>query len=181
MDKENLINRFFSETRNHEIETAFYHQFDRMVWKYIVQLSIPESEREDFHSEMWEKLLRMPPTAYRNQNKSFGAWLYTVVKNTYLHKVRDAHGFSVDLIPGYHDRADIPSDIYRKERKYKALLESIEKLDPIHKVVIQKFFLEKKSQAEVCAELNIRLCTLNKRRSVALKKLRAWLSPIVCE
>lgn len=176
-----LIECFFSETRTHEIEAEFYNRFDKLLWKFIIQLSIPENEREDFHSEMWEKLLKMSPTVYQNHNKSFGAWLYTVVKNTYLHKIRDTHCYLVDLIPGYHDRADKNSDIYRKEQIYKALLESVEKLAPIHKVVIQKFFFEKKSQVEVCTELNIRLCTLNKRRSVALKKLKAMLTPLFFE
>ena len=178
MDKATTILSFFSEKRNREIATQFHNCIDPLMRECIHKAGV-RHDVEDFHSQMREKLLTLPPTIYKDQGKPFEGWLYPVVKNTFFHNVRDQRHELTEFLPELHDRVDEESDVYERERLYQALHDAISQLKDIYQDVIREFYFNNKTQAEVCETLGIRLCTLNKRRRVALQQLRRILKSML--
>lgn len=176
MEKESIIRQFFSEERDQKISTAFFKLIDDQLWQCIYEVGIPPGEQDDFHSDICEKLLRMKPKLYEYRgNNHFDGWLYTVVRNTYYHQVRDKKHWDMVMIEGYHDIPEEDPDPYEKERIEELLHEGINQLSEAHRSTLLKHYWEQKKAADICQEQNIRRSTMYKRLDTAQDLLREYL------
>lgn len=178
MEKQSkIILAFFSEGRTPEDSKLFFENFNELITNLIGKIVTSKSDIEDFRQDIIKKLFYMKGCRYNEQGK-FEAWLFTVIRNLYCDecKKKNKRMFHIEQgnLPEIIEEDD--EEIFlQREEAIELLKEKINLLSPIYKTVIQLFYFEKLSQAEICKRENILLCTLNKRMRVAKMKLKQML------
>ncbi|MEX1193255.1 MAG: sigma-70 family RNA polymerase sigma factor [Brumimicrobium sp.] len=135
-----------------------FERYNEMTVSLALNYLKNETDAEDATMECFEIMVNdLKGTKVEN----FGGWYYSVVRN-YLLKVkrhREKH-YSVDLVEGYHDKADddIQFENLFNDEKLNAeelINEVLKGLKPMQVKCIKMFYLEGKSYKAIVEALNI--------------------------
>lgn len=163
----------YSTMNGDRVLTEIYQRFGHLMFGTCLKYLDSKEEAEDCVMELFEKL---PKKLKSHSINHFKSWLYMVTKNECLMKIRKK---TINTLPINNElvEGEIEGEKEMKillEQKIEALHDAINDLKGEQKVVIQKFYLEKKSYAEVSQEMKMPINTVksaiqNGKRNLKMK------------
>jgi RNA polymerase sigma-70 factor (ECF subfamily) len=163
----------YSTMNGDRVLTEIYQRFGHLMFGTCLKYLDSKEEAEDCVMELFEKL---PKKLKSHSINHFKSWLYMVTKNECLMKIRKK---TINTLPINNElvEGEIEGEKEMKillEQKIEALHDAINDLKDEQKVVIQKFYLEKKSYAEVSQEMKMPINTVksaiqNGKRNLKMK------------
>lgn len=156
-----------------KVLAEIYRRFGHLMFGTCLKYLENWEEAEDCVMELFEK---MPDRLSSHTVKHFKSWLYMVTKNECLMRIRKKKLNTLPInneLVGTDDEDDQDLKLIL-EQKIEALHAALSELKEEQKVVIQKFYLERKSYAEVSEELNMPVKTVksaiqNGKRNLKMK------------
>lgn len=153
--------------------SEIYKRFGHLMFGTCLKYLDSREEAEDCVMELFEKL---PEKLKSHSISHFKSWLYMVTKNECLMKIRKK---KINTLPINNEllEGSLEGEKEMKvllEQKIDALYDAINALKEEQKLVIQKFYLEKKSYVEVSHEMQLPLKTVksaiqNGKRNLKMK------------
>ncbi len=171
-------------------ETAFRWVYDRLgkpLYYFAQNIVDSPAEAEDIVANAFEKLFGRS----RATMESFDhikRWLYVIVRNEaidhlrYKNRNREAH---LDLLhSGDREEQRVDLEMLRMNL-LQSLQEAIERLPRQRKTILQLYFFEQKTTAEIAEQLQLNSQTVLNHKTRALESLRKtvlmpdWLLPVL--
>jgi RNA polymerase sigma-70 factor (ECF subfamily) len=163
----------FITMNSDRVLSEIYKRFGHLMFGTCLKYLDSKEEAEDCVMELFEKL---PNKLKSHSITHFKSWLYMVTKNECLMKIRKK---KISTLPINNEilEGEIEGEKEMKillEQKIDALYDAINDLKEEQKMVIQKFYLEKKSYVEVSDEMQLPLKTVksaiqNGKRNLKMK------------
>jgi RNA polymerase sigma-70 factor (ECF subfamily) len=163
----------FCKMNADRVLSEIYKRFGHLMFGTCLKYLDSKEEAEDCVMELFEKL---PEKLKTHSINHFKSWLYMVTKNECLMKIRKK---KINTLPINNEivEGEIEGEKELKillEQKIEALYDAINELKEEQKIVIQKFYLEKKSYVEVSEEMQLPLKTVksaiqNGKRNLKMK------------
>lgn len=148
-----------------------------MLWVSMKYLK-DEDEAKDCVMEVFEQLLT---DLNRHEIKNFKSWLFTVVKNHCLMKLRKRKNKFAERIEGSETSLEVvemsqllhPDDAVEKEAQLKIMEKGIQSLNTDQKKCIELFYLDQKSYQEIAdltgySMLNVKSHIQNGKRNLKI-------------
>lgn len=160
--------------------TAFEHLFNRYR-DSICQLYLQRTggNQEDAHDLLQETFLKVFLNLDKyNERFTFGQWIYTIARNTFIDFVRKRReDLSLDNMQGDYNTLvasagePTPEESYISNQQHAQLLHHMEKMTPRYKKLIELRFFKDYSYEEIAAELSLPLGTVKTQIHRAREKL----------
>lgn len=146
-----------------------------IIYKFLIKLTTNKDVTDDLVQETFIKLINKIDKYDINGKASFGTYLITIAKNTYIDYLRKIKKELQEI-----DIEQIPDNInfevsYSKKDNYDLLLKEIEKLPINQKEAIKLKYLEGYSLEEIATLQKVESKTIKSRLFEARKKLKRIL------
>ncbi|QDU21512.1 RNA polymerase sigma factor [Urbifossiella limnaea] len=144
------------------------------LYRYAYRLAGAAADAEDLTQEAFRKAIdRLPQLRDPDRAK---AWLYRILRNAYLHRVRDAkrhRTVPLDAVGDFAERAPAePPDIEPAR-----LQEALDDLDEAFRTPLILFHFEEFSYADIAEQMGIPIGTVMSRIARGRAYLRTRLAP----
>jgi RNA polymerase sigma-70 factor (ECF subfamily) len=155
----------------HQLIDAHY----QALYRYAYRLSGSAADAEDLTQEAFGKALtRLPQLRDPDRAK---AWLFRILRNEYLHRVRDDRRHRVVPLDAVGDLAGRPADDKPEVDKAR-LQQALDDLDEGFRTPIILFYFEGFSYRDIAEQMELPIGTVMSRLARAKAHLRARLAPI---
>ena len=154
----------------HQLIDAHYEA----LYRYAYRLSGSATDAEDLTQEAFGKAFtRLPQLRDPDRAK---AWLFRILRNEYLHRVRDDRRHRVVPLDAVGDLAERPSD-ERPEVDKAKLQQALNDLDEGFRTPIILFYFEGFSYRDIAEQMELPIGTVMSRLARAKGYLRTRLAP----
>src|SRR5438270_6777835 len=155
----------------HQLIDAHYEA----LYRYAYRLSGSAADAEDLTQETFGKALaRLPQLREPERAK---AWLFRILRNLYLHKVRDQKRHKVIPLDAVGDLAGRPEDSEMPEIDPAKLQQALNELDEAFRTPIILFYFEEFSYRDIAEQMELPIGTVMSRLARAKAYLRSRLAP----
>ncbi|HEY1191481.1 MAG TPA: sigma-70 family RNA polymerase sigma factor, partial [Gemmata sp.] len=145
------------------------------LYRYAYRLSGASSDAEDLTQETFGKALaRLPQLREPDRAK---AWLFRILRNLYLHKVRDQKRHKVVPLDAVGDLPGRSVDESMPEIDPVKLQQALNELDETFRTPIILFYFEEFSYRDIAEQMDLPIGTVMSRLARAKAHLRARLAP----
>jgi RNA polymerase sigma-70 factor (ECF subfamily) len=145
------------------------------LYRYAYRLSGSSSDAEDLTQETFGKALaRLPQLREPDRAK---AWLFRILRNLYLHKVRDGKRHKVVPLDAVGDLPGQAADDAASEIDPAKLQQALDELDETFRTPIILFYFEEFSYRDIAEQMDLPIGTVMSRLARAKAYLRARLAP----
>jgi RNA polymerase sigma-70 factor (ECF subfamily) len=168
-----------------EYWSRFFSIYSPLFFEFTRRLRIPESERADTVQDMFVQVLRKISRFRREQDGSFRGWLFRVLKNVWMDRVRRKDVSQKNLLDeqAFVDSGD-PAELiaiaeyrdYVLRRVYGMVLSEF----PLsNQLVFQSLVVEQRGPQEIAKELNLSVNAIYLIRSRMLRRIREELADLL--
>ena len=147
---EELLIRFKNDPSN-AILGEYYIRYGHLVMGVALKYMKDTADAEDIVMSIFEKL---PEKLIKHSINNFKSWLYSVVKNECLMRLRKKIHTNSEYISELEQTSEL-DNIILLEGQLEILELAIEELNEEQKLCIRLFYLEKKSYQEISNEINL--------------------------
>jgi RNA polymerase sigma-70 factor (ECF subfamily) len=152
----------------HQLIDAHYEP----LYRYAFRLTGSAADAEDLTQETFGKaLVRLPQLREPDRAK---AWLFRILRNAYLHKVRDQKRHKVIPLDAVGDVAQRPGD-EPSEIDPARLQQALNELDEAFRTPIILYYFEEFSYKDIAEQMELPIGTVMSRLARAKGYLRARL------
>ena len=145
------------------------------LYRYAYRLSGSSADAEDLTQETFGKALaRLPQLREPDRAK---ALLFRILRNLYLHKVRDQKRHRVVPLDAIGDLPGKPSDDHTPEIDPAKLQQALDELDETFRTPIILFYFEEFSYRDIAEQMDLPIGTVMSRLARAKAYLRTRLGP----
>ena len=145
------------------------------LYRYAYRLSGVVADAEDLVQETFGKALaRLPQLREPDRAR---AWLFRILRNLYLHRVRDQKRHRVVPLDAVGDLPGRPQDDPMTEIDPAKLQQALDELDETFRTPIILFYFEDFSYRDIAEQMELRIGTVMSRLARAKAYLRTRLSP----
>lgn len=145
------------------------------LYRYAYRLSGSSSDAEDLTQEAFGKALaRLPQLREPDRAK---AWLFRILRNLYLHKVRDQKRHKVVPLDAVGDLPGRSADDEMPAIDPAKLQQALNELDESFRTPIILFYFEDFSYRDIAEQMELPIGTVMSRLARAKSHLRARLAP----
>lgn len=155
----------------HQLIDAHYEA----TYRYAYRLSGSASDAEDLTQETFGKALAR--LAQLREPDRAKAWLFRILRNLYLHKVRDQKRHKVIPLDAVGDLPGRADDGAAPEIDPAKLQHALNELDETFRTPIILFYFEDFSYRDIAEQMDLPIGTVMSRLARAKAYLRARLSP----
>lgn len=144
------------------------------LYRYAYRLSGSSADAEDLTQETFGKALaRLPQLREPDRAK---AWLFRILRNLYLHKVRDQKRHKVVPLDAVGDLPGRPDD-ETPEIDPAKLQQALDELDETFRTPIILFYFEEFSYRDIAEQMDLPIGTVMSRLARGKAYLRTRLAP----
>ena len=155
----------------HQLIDAHYEA----LYRYAYRLSGSAADAEDLTQETFGKALaRLPQLREPERAK---AWLFRILRNLYLHKVRDQKRHKVVPLDAVGDLAGRDTAGEMPEIDPAKLQQALNELDEAFRTPIILFYFEEFSYRDIAEQMDLPIGTVMSRLARAKAYLRSRLAP----
>src|SRR3954470_280463 len=155
----------------HQLIDAHYET----LYRYAYRLSGTAADAEDLVQETFGKALaRLPQLREPDRAK---AWLFRILRNLYLHKVRDQKRHKLVPLDAVGDLAGRAGDAEMPEIDPVKLQQALGELDEAFRTPIILFYFEEFSYRDIAEQMDLPIGTVMSRLARAKAYLRTRLAP----
>ena len=155
----------------HQLIDAHYEA----LYRYAYRLSGTAADAEDLTQETFGKALaRLPQLREPERAK---AWLFRILRNLYLHKVRDQKRHRVVPLDAVGDLVGRDGEAAMPEIDPAKLQQALNELDEAFRTPIILFYFEEFSYRDIAEQMDLPIGTVMSRLARAKAYLRTRLSP----
>ncbi len=145
------------------------------LYRYAYRLSGSAADAEDLTQETFGKALaRLPQLREPDRAR---AWLFRILRNLYLHKVRDQKRHKVVPLDAVGDLADRDTDQEMPEIDPAKLQQALNELDEAFRTPIILFYFEEFSYRDIAEQMDLPIGTVMSRLARGKAYLRNRLAP----
>ncbi len=155
----------------HQLIDAHYEA----LYRYAYRLSGTAADAEDLTQEAFGKALARLPQL-RDPERARG-WLFRILRNAYLHKVRDQKRHKVVPLDAVGDLPDRPVE-EMPEIDPAQLQLALNDLDETFRTPIILFYFEEFSYRDIAEQMDLPIGTVMSRLARGKAYLRSKLSPV---
>ena len=153
----------------HQLIDAHYES----LYRYAYRLSGSSADAEDLTQETFGKALaRLPQLREPERAK---AWLFWILRNLYLHKVRDQKRHRVVPLDAVGDLANRDCSAEMPEIDPAKLQQALNELDEAFRTPIILFYFEEFSYRDIAEQMDLPIGTVMSRLARAKAYLRSRL------
>ncbi len=142
------------------------------IFSYVIRLVKNYDDAEEITFEAFIKFFKNIQNF--DINKSIKAYLFTIAHNLVIDFFRK-NKIEYDYLDERHSAGEEIVEKYEREKKMKAIDETLKKLSPIDREIVLLFHKEDASYEEISSILNLPITTIKTRLHRARNKLRAYL------
>ncbi len=144
------------------------------LYRYAFRLSGSSADAEDLTQETFRKALARLPQL-RDAGKA-RAWLYRILRNEYLHRVRDDQRHRTVPLDAVGDLAEkAPAELHEIDPA--RLQQALAELDESFRTPIILFYFEEFSYRDIADQMDLPIGTVMSRLARAKSHLRTRLQP----
>lgn len=152
----------------HQLIDAHY----QALYRYAYRLTGSSADADDLTQETFSKALaRLPQLREPDRAK---AWLFRILRNAYLHRVRDEQRHKVIPLDAVGDLADRPTDEI-PDIDPARLQEALNELDEVFRTPLILFYFEEFSYRDIAEQMELPIGTVMSRLARAKAYLRTQL------
>ena len=156
----------------HQLIDAHYEA----LYRYAYRLSGAAADAEDLTQETFGKALaRLPQLREPERAK---AWLFRILRNLYLHKVRDEKRHKLVPLDAVGDLAGRDDEAEMPEIDPAKLQQALSELDETFRTPIILFYFEEFSYRDIAEQMDLPIGTVMSRLARAKAYLRTRLAPL---
>ncbi len=145
------------------------------LYRYAYRLSGSSADAEDLTQETFGKALaRLPQLREPDRAK---AWLFRILRNLYLHKIRDQKRHKVIPLDTTGDLPARVSDDHTLDIDPAKLQQALDELDETFRTPIILFYFGEFSYRDIAAQMDLPIGTVMSRLARGKSYLRTRLSP----
>ncbi len=145
------------------------------LYRYAYRLSGSAADAEDLTQETFGKALaRLPQLREPDRAR---AWLFRILRNLYLHKVRDQKRHRVVPLDAVGDLPGRPTEDDMPEIDPAKLQMALDELDETFRTPIILFYFEEFSYRDIAEQMDLPIGTVMSRLARAKAYLRTRLAP----
>lgn len=154
----------------HQLIDAHY----QALYRYAYRLSGSAADAEDLTQEAFGKALaRLPQLRDPDRAK---AWLFRILRNAYLHRVRDDKRHRVVPLDAVGDLPGRPAE-EMPEIDPARLQQALDELDEVFRTPIILYYFEDFSYRDIAEQMDLPIGTVMSRLARAKAYLRSRLAP----
>jgi len=154
---------------------ALFDQLHVPVFRYLLRRTRDSGRAEDLTQETFGKALaRLPQLREPERAK---AWLFRILRNLYLHKVRDQKRHKVVPLDAVGDLPGREADETMPEIDPARLQQALNDLDESFRTPIILFYFEEFSYRDIAEQMDLPIGTVMSRLARAKAYLRSRLLP----
>lgn len=147
------------------------------VSKFLLKTTCNQSLSEDLTQETFLKMIRNIEKYNLDGKSSFGTWLVTIAKNTYIDYIRRNSIYFKNIEDlQLNDQSDVEACMLQK-LQYKEALKAIETLPKEQGLAIRLKYEEDLTLAEIAERFGVQPKTIKSRIHDGTVKLRRLLNP----
>jgi len=150
-DEELLIR--YKEKPNSDVLGEYYKRYGHLAFGVALKYLKNPSDAEDITMSVFENL---PKKIINHSIHNFKSWLYSVVKNECLMRLRKKE-FASPAIEKELEQSNEIEAVYLLEGQLELLEQSIGELSDEQQTCIRLFYLEKKSYNEISATVHLEI------------------------
>ncbi len=139
----------FRETDNFDYFTELYSRYIPLTYGLCLNYLKTEAEAQDMVMELFEDIRHK---VLQYEIKTFRTWLYSVVKNHCLKRIRsNRQHITIEFQPHFMESDTFPAlfNEGNKEELFTQLQECLKKLPAPQRISIELFFMSDKSYADI--------------------------------
>jgi RNA polymerase sigma-70 factor (ECF subfamily) len=155
----------------HELIDAHYEA----LYRYAYRLSGSAADAEDLTQETFGKALARLPQLREPERAR--AWLFRILRNLYLHKVRDQKRHKVVPLDAVGDLAGRDAAPEMPDIDPAKLQQALNELDEAFRTPIILFYFEEFSYRDIAEQMDLPIGTVMSRLARAKAYLRSRLAP----
>lgn len=148
-DEELLI--LFKSEPNNAILGEYYLRYGHLAMGVALKYLKNIPDAEDITMIVFEKL---PGKLQKHSISNFKNWLYSVVKNECLMRLRKKNYASSDLVTELEQKDEL-EEVALKEEQLELLEQAIKELNKEQQNCIHLFYIKNKSYQEISVEINL--------------------------
>jgi len=167
-------------------DTAFeqiYEAHKDSIFNHLLYLTGEQNRAEDLYQDCMVKIYKH--LKRQTDVRSMKAWIYTIVRNTYLDYQRKQA--RLGRLFKWHDRYlhevnesdDIPDDKIEKQEVRHNLMRVINELPADQREIIVMHYIWELSFREISEQLNLSINTVAARARYGLKKIRLAMGELI--
>src|SRR5579885_1640611 len=145
------------------------------LYRYAYRLTGSEADAADLTQEAFGKALARLPQL-RDADRAKG-WLFRILRNAYLHRVRDRRRHRTVPLDSIGDLADDAPDDPPGDVDPGKLQEALDELDETFRTPVILFYFEEFSYREIAEQMDLPIGTVMSRLARAKAYLRGRLAP----
>ena len=161
--------------RDEQAFALLYDHYSHALFGIILKIVKNEADAENLLQDSFVKIWKNIHQYDASKGRLF-TWLLNIARNTALNFLRSAHLF--EQVEIQTAETDVYTEVIKVEMlavNYIGVSETVQKLEPKLRQVIDLIYYLGYSQQEVSEKLNLPLGTVKTRTRMALKQLRAYL------
>lgn len=165
------------ETDNRQLFSAFIEHYQHGVFGFLGRMGFSQTEAEDLAQEVFLKVWRYR-ASYNPQKAQPSTWLYAIVRNTALNKLRSTRGDHTELseLEIAADKQFQPEQQLQRQQTQKKVSAAINKLSPDDRCAIALFYLDDLTGDQAANILQCSTAAFKTRLSRARNKLKNILN-----
>ena len=152
--------------------------------EWAVRLRVPEHDRQDLIQDTLLKLLTCISTFKRNENGTFRGWLFTILRNCWLDRVKRQQPLQL-VEHSLHDSSSVDPQYVVEQEEYRQYIMRrvfsliIADFPGVTQMAFRKYVIDGRPADEVARELRISLNALYLIRARVLKRLQNELIGLI--
>lgn len=170
---------------DHEYWARFVTLYSPLFFEFTRRLRIPESEQADTVQDMFVQVLKKISRFRREQDGSFRGWLYRVLRNVWIDRIRRKEFHAQNDFNEYEltdslDPAELIADTEYREyvlRRVYGLVMS--EFTPSNQEVFQRLVVEGCSPQQISTDLGTSVNAVYLIRSRMLRRIREELTDLL--
>ncbi len=179
-----LLARLQTSSQNAESWTKFINIYAPLLEEWASRLHVPVQERPDLIQETFVKLLTGIGNFKRSTGGSFRSWLFTVLRNCWLDKMRRLRPSEALGNDRQDPRTPDPQQVIEHQEYQHYVLRRVFHLiiadfPATTQVAFRRYVLNGESASEVSRDLGISINALYLVRARVLRRLKAELAGLV--
>ena len=146
--------------------------FYPLVSKFLLKMTCDKSLSEDLTQETFLKMIRSIEKYSLEGRASFGTWLITIAKNTYIDHLRRSNIKMMDIDEvQFNDFMDVTDRVIQK-MQYEEVIKGLADLPPEQGLAIRLKYEENMTLAEIAQQFGVAPKTIKSRIHDGTVKLR---------
>lgn len=164
---------------------GFARLYVPLFFEFCRRLGVPESERADVVQDMLIRVLKGISSFQRNETGSFRAWLFRLLKNAWIDRLR--HNPNTARIledPCLSSASTDPLEIIAEEEYRQYVIRRVHakvlaEFSPANQLVFQRLVVEDQPATKVASDLGLSVNAVYLIRSRMLRRIREDLSDLI--